>query len=139
MQRAERLFLCANKPLSELPLKVFAKGGAPATALSDEARGKRLALAKRIALIECKALAVVESLGAVVEDTYHWVEKKLAQNYEELKEDIAREDFDIGEGSSDDEVRCLRNVPTICCRECACMQRCWLCRPRPRVHPTCRH
>jgi hypothetical protein len=50
-------------------------------------------------------LAVVESLGAVAEDTHAWVEKKLSQNYDELKQDIEREDFDGGGGEdSDDEV-----------------------------------
>lgn len=51
-------------------------------------------------------LAVVESLGSVAEDTHAWVEKKLSQNYDELKQDIEREDFDGGGGEdSDGEVR----------------------------------
>lgn len=121
MQRAERLFLCASMPLDKLPVKVFAKGGAPAAALSDAQRSKRLARAREVALVECKALAVVESLGAIVEDTHHWVEKKLAQNYEELKQDMEREDFDIGGDDSDEEVRpvlCFVLLTGIVCHHC---------------------
>ena len=105
LQRAERLFLCAGRPLHEVPAKAFAAGGVPALALSDAARAKKLATAKQVANLECKVLEVVDSLGPVVDDTHGWVEKKLAQNYEELKADIDREDFDIGGDESDAEVR----------------------------------
>ena len=41
----------------------------------------------------------------MAEDTHAWVEKKLSQNYDELKQDIEREDLDGGGGEdSDDEV-----------------------------------
>jgi splicing factor 3A subunit 3 len=105
LQRAQRLFLCAGKALHDLPPSVFAAGAAPASALAEATRSKRLSVAKQVANVECKVLAVVASLGPVIDDTYHWVEKKLAQNYEEVKQDIEREDFDIGGDDSDEEVR----------------------------------
>ena len=104
-QRADRLFLCSGKALADLPASVFVPGGAPAATLGAAARQKRLAAARQLANLECKVLAVVDSLGPVVDDTHSWVEKKLAQNYEELKQDMEREDFDIGGDDSDEEVR----------------------------------
>jgi Replication stress response SDE2 C-terminal len=108
LQRAQRLFQCSGKRLAELPASLFAPGAAPAAALLEPARVKRLAAAKQVANVECKVLAVVESLGPVVDDTHGWVEKKLAQNYEELKADIDRQDFDIGGDDSDEQVRTRR-------------------------------
>lgn len=109
-QRAERLFQCRGRQLHELPANLFAKGGAPAAALDEATRNKRIQAGKHTANIEAKVLAVVESLGAVIEDTQAWVEKKLAQNYDELKQDIEREDFDAGPEDSDEEVR-----EPVCC------------------------
>ena len=106
LQRAQRLMQAAGKQLHELPANVFVPGTAPAAALGEAACAKQLAAAKRLANIECKVLAVVESLGPVIDDTRAWVEKKLAQNYEELKQDIERDDFDIGGDADSDEVRC---------------------------------
>lgn len=105
LQRAQRLMLAAGKQLHELPANVFVPGAAPAAALGEAGRAKQLAAAKRLANIECKILAVVESLGPVIDDTRAWVEKKLAQNYEELKQDIERDDFDVGDAADSDEVR----------------------------------
>eukprot|EP00892_Ulva_mutabilis_P000046 jgi/Ulvmu1/10041/UM059_0091.1 len=102
-QRAERLFQCRGRQLQELPANLFTKGAAPAAALNEAARNKRIQAAKHTANIEAKVLAVVDSLGAVIEDTQAWVEKKLAQNYDELKQDIEREDFDVGPEDSDEE------------------------------------
>ena len=115
LQRAQRLILCATKPLRELPASAFVAGAAPAATLGEGARTKRLAAAQQVANVECKVLAVVESLGAVVDDTHGWVEKKLAQNYEELKQDIGREDFDIGGDDSDEEVRPLSSASSGLC------------------------
>lgn len=106
-QRAERLFKCRGRQLHELPANLFIKGAAPAAVLDEAARSKRIQAAKHTANIEAKILAVVDSLGAVVEDTQAWVEKKLAQNYDELKQDIEREDFDVGPEDSDEEVQFL--------------------------------
>lgn len=103
-QRAERLFQCRGRQLHELPANLFTKGAVPAAALDEAARSKRIQVAQHTANIEAKVLAVVESLGAVIEDTQAWVEKKLAQNYDELKQDIEREDFDVGPEDSDEEV-----------------------------------
>lgn len=103
-QRAERLFQCRGRQLHDLPTNLFTKGAAPAATLDEAARNKRIQAAKHTANIEAKVLAVVDSLGAVVEDTQAWVEKKLAQNYDELKQDIEREDFDVGPEDSDEEV-----------------------------------
>jgi Replication stress response SDE2 C-terminal len=103
-QRAERLFQSRGKQLHELPAKLFQKGCVPKAALDEASRAKRLHIATQTANVEAKAAAVVESLGAVIEDTQAWVEKKLSQNYDELKQDIEREDFDAGPEDSDDEV-----------------------------------
>jgi splicing factor 3A subunit 3 len=106
-QRAERLFKCAGKQLHELPPDVFVPGAAPALALPEAVRNKQLRKSRRVANVECKIHAVVESLGPVIDDTHAWVEKKLAQSYEELKQDIDRDDFNIGGVNDSDEVRVL--------------------------------
>jgi splicing factor 3A subunit 3 len=103
-QRAERLFLCRGRQLQDLPASAFVKGAAPAAALDEATKERRLRVAKHTANAEAKIVALVENLGPVIEDTQAWVEKKLAQNYDELKQDIEREDFDVGNEDSEEEV-----------------------------------
>jgi splicing factor 3A subunit 3 len=108
-QKAERLMLCHGRELSSLPASVFVKGAQPAGAQDAAKRAKHLAFALSIALSEAKVAAVAESLnaqpGTVIDNTAQWVVKKQAQNYDELKADLEREDLDDAPEGSDAEVR----------------------------------
>lgn len=118
-QKAERLMLCRGKALSELPVTVFVKGAAPAQALDPEKREKHLAFSRSFALLEAQAAAVAESLSTVVDNTATWVMKKQAQNYEELKADLEREDLDDAPEGSDEDVRTFHF-----CHGCVVLLRC---------------
>lgn len=68
-QRAERLFLTRDVPLTELDRKHFVKGAAPASMLSEEERGRQHAMILEAALLEAKVRMVWpawDSLGANV-------------------------------------------------------------------------
>jgi hypothetical protein len=56
LQRAQRLFQCREKLLSELPADLFQKGCAPVVSLDAKAREKRLKVAKQTAKVEQKVL-----------------------------------------------------------------------------------
>ena len=57
-QRAERLFLTRDVPLTELDRKHFVKGAAPASMLSEEERGRQHAMILEAALLEAKVRMV---------------------------------------------------------------------------------
>lgn len=118
-QRAERLMLCRGKALSDLPATVFVKGAVPASLQDPARRAKHLAFAHTLASQEARIGAVAESLnaqpGTVIDNTAQWVVKKQAQNYDELKADLEREDLDDAPEGSDAEVRLPPPVAFVTC------------------------
>ncbi|KAK9906790.1 hypothetical protein WJX75_008099 [Coccomyxa subellipsoidea] len=101
-QRAERLFLTRDTPLTQLDRKHFAKGAAPAAVRSAEENARISAAAQDTALLEAKVKLWSEVFASVIEDTKGYVEKKQASTYEEIvaeqeqkaEEDAAAEDSD---------------------------------------------
>ena len=53
-QRAQRLFQCRERELTQLPARLFQKGCVPAASLDEAARAKRLTVAKQTANVEQK-------------------------------------------------------------------------------------
>lgn len=54
LQRAQRLFQCRERELTELPANLFQKGYVPSASLDESARLKRLTVAKQTANVEQK-------------------------------------------------------------------------------------
>lgn len=54
LQRAQRLFKCRERQLTELPANLFQKGCVPASSLDEQAQAKRLNVAKQTANVEQK-------------------------------------------------------------------------------------
>lgn len=54
LQRAQRLFQCRERLLSELPAKLFQKGCVPSASLDEKGRERRTAVAKKTAKVELK-------------------------------------------------------------------------------------
>lgn len=54
LQRAQRLFQCRERNLTELPANLFQKGCVPASSLDEKALEKRLNVAKQTANVEQK-------------------------------------------------------------------------------------
>lgn len=54
LQRAQRLFQCRERELTDLPANLFQKGYVPSASLDESARLKRLTVVKRTANVEQK-------------------------------------------------------------------------------------
>lgn len=104
-QRAARLFSTRGKTPDQLDPALFAKGAAPAAALSQAQRERAEAAARGAALLEARVSRLLRLLGTVHADTAGRVEKRQAQTYEELlaEQAEAEEEGDLVEEDSDEE------------------------------------
>ena len=125
-QRAERLFMTKNTPMSELPLSVFAgakgkgkgkgkrkredaggTGGAAsaASASADELSAK----SKDIAWIEFEIAQLCDLMNRVVEQTKIQIEKKQTRTQEELEAELELDGPQDDDSDSDDEEKAIYN------------------------------
>ncbi|GFR50687.1 hypothetical protein Agub_g12939 [Astrephomene gubernaculifera] len=103
-ERAARLWLTRDTPLSQLDRKHFAKGVAPPVAAGDAAAGgKQAAHARNLALLEVKVRKMAELLVNVIADTKGKVEKKQSQTYEEMQAELAEAEAEVAAPEDEEE------------------------------------
>ncbi|EFJ51494.1 splicing factor 3a, subunit 3 [Volvox carteri f. nagariensis] len=101
-ERAARLWLTRDTPLSQLDRKHFAKGVVPPSD-SDVATNSKAAHARHVALLEVEIRKMAELLVNVIADTKGKVEKKQAQTYEEMQAELAEAEAEVAAPEDDEE------------------------------------
>ncbi len=94
-ERAARLFSTKGKRLDQLDKKLFQKGAAPPADADAAARAE--AMAREIACLEARTLAVLEMHADVLKATRGNVEKKTTLSYAELEAERLEEEEDLPE------------------------------------------
>ncbi|GLC47372.1 hypothetical protein PLESTM_002065900 [Pleodorina starrii] len=102
-ERAARLWLTRDTPLSQLDRKHFAKGVVPPSASDAAASTKHAAHAKQMALLEVKIRKMAELLVNVIADTKGKVEKKQSQTYEEMQAELAEAEAEVAAPEDEEE------------------------------------
>ncbi|GIL62707.1 hypothetical protein Vafri_16876 [Volvox africanus] len=102
-ERAARLWLTRDTPLSQLDRKHFAKGVVPHSASDAATNSKQAAHARNVALLEVKIRKMAELLVNVIADTKGKVEKKQSQTYEEMQAELAEAEAEVALPEAEEE------------------------------------